>query len=168
VVPLSMKLINWTCQLVTAIAALAAKLMQPLLLRMRVLCGSISAGLKAKRNWRPLSRRWESSGISVPFVALTSWPSASHSHMSLCEWQRLMKTLMPGLLCTSGVHMTFRGYRTIRTFRSIKNGSPVDNQMPPNPTFERDRPEAACPSILRVCRAWHVTMSVKVRQPGLS
>lgn len=33
------------------------------------------------------------------------------------------------LLCTSGVHMTFRGYRTTRTFCSIKNGNPVDNPM---------------------------------------
>ena len=148
-VPLSTKLINWTCQLVTAIAALVAKLMQPLLRRMPVLCGSISAGSKVQKNWRPLSHRRESSGISVPFVVLTSWPSASHSHTLLCAWQRSMKTLMQDLLCTSGVLMTFRGYRTIRTFRPIKNGNPVDNQMPPNPTFERDRPEAACPSILR-------------------
>jgi hypothetical protein len=33
--------------------------------------------------------------------------------------------------------MTFRGYRTTRTFRSIKNGNPVDSHMTPNPAVNR-------------------------------
>lgn len=129
-VPLGTKSINWTCQLVIAIAALVAKLMQPLLRRPPVLCGSIFAGSKVKINWRPSSHRQESSGISVRFAALTSWPSVSRRHTSLCAWQRSMKTQAPNLPCTSGVHMTFGGYRTIRAFRSIKNGNPVGNAWP--------------------------------------
>jgi len=35
-----------------------------------------------------------------------------------------------------------------------------------NPAVKQDAPQAARPLPPRVCRAWHVTMSVKVRQPG--
>jgi hypothetical protein len=56
----------------------------------------------------------------------------AHCHTSLCACKRSMKTQTPNQLYTSCAHMTFRGYRTVRTFRSMKNGNPVDNQVPPN------------------------------------
>ncbi len=36
----------------------------------------------------------------------------------------------------------------------------------PNPTFNPDSAKVRSRLILRVCRAWHVTMAVEVRQPG--
>ena len=143
--PLSTKSTNWTCQLVIATAKLVARLIPLPMQQTPVLCESIFAGSKAKRNWRPLSHRRESSGISVPFAARISWLNALHSRTSLCAWQHSTKTLALNQSCTYGVRTTYRGCRTVRTHSSIKSGNLVGNEHDAQPGSQAGLRKSAQP-----------------------